>query len=106
MKIAPAVAIAFFLASGLPAPVTEHRFDAVRRWRFDYAWPDRRVALEVEGGVWVGGRHNRPAGFCKDLEKYSEAAAQGWRLIRCQPRELMTDRVADWLRRALSFSRK
>ena len=100
-RIIPAVAIAFFLSCGIPAPVAEHRFDADRRWRFDYAWPEQKVALEVEGGVWTQGRHIRPVGFIRDLEKYSEAAAQGWRLVRCQPRELMTARVVSWIKRAL-----
>ena len=34
----------------------EWKFHPVRRWRFDYAFPDFRVALEVEGGVFTGGR--------------------------------------------------
>lgn len=37
-------------AAGLPAPVTEHRFHPVRRWRFDFAWPDEHLALEIAVG--------------------------------------------------------
>ncbi len=69
-------------------PVPEFRFHPIRRWRFDYAWPDERLALEVEGGIWIGGRHNRGSGFVKDMEKYNRAACMGWRIIRCQPNEL------------------
>lgn len=45
----------------LPAPVAEYRFHETRKWRFDHAWPDRKLALEIDGGVWQngGGRHNR-----------------------------------------------
>jgi hypothetical protein len=54
----------------------------------DYAWPDRKLFLEVEGGIWSNGRHTRGSGYVRDLEKYNTAAAMGWRLIRCQPRDL------------------
>lgn len=86
----------------LPAPVTEFRFHESRRWRFDYAWPDQKVALEVEGGVWIAGRHTRGAGFVKDMEKYNEAACLGWRIIRCQPKQLTSVQVIEWLGRALA----
>jgi len=77
-------------ASGIPAPVCEFRFHPVRRWRFDYAWPAQQVALEVEGAVWTGGRHTRGSGFVRDCEKYNTATAAGWRILRVQPRELMS----------------
>ena len=84
-------------------PLTEHRFHPTRKWRFDYAWEDHRVALEVEGGVWVGGRHTSGAGFVKDMEKYNEAACLGWRIIRCQPRELCSIKTVDNIKRALQW---
>lgn len=83
-------------------PLTEHKFHVTRRWRFDYAWPEHQLALEVEGGVWVGGRHTSGAGFVKDMEKYNEAACMGWRIIRCQPRQLCTMHTVETLRRALN----
>jgi very-short-patch-repair endonuclease len=87
------------LDAGLPEPVREYQFDRPvdgkkrRRWRADMAWPDKRVMVEIEGGVWGGkycykckqraaGRHNNPAGFEKDCEKYGHGFAQGWRLLR------------------------
>ena len=84
-------------------PLTEHRFHPTRKWRFDYAWEDHRVALEVEGGVWVGGRHTSGAGFVKDMEKYNEAACLGWRIIRCQPKELCSSKTVDNIKRALQW---
>lgn len=76
-------------ASGLPPPIAEYRFDAPRRWRFDWAWPECRVALEVEGGVWSGGRHTRGGGFLGDMEKYNRAAELGWRVFRTVPSRLL-----------------
>lgn len=69
-------------AAGLPAPEEEYRFATPRRWRFDYAWPIYRVALEVEGATWTGGRHVRGTGYEKDCEKYNEAALRGWTVLR------------------------
>ena len=51
--------------------IKEHHFAKPRRWRFDYAFPKYKIAIEVEGGVWAGGRHVRPSGFIKDMEKYN-----------------------------------
>lgn len=64
------------------APVRELKFDSSRRWRFDFAWPGRKVAAEVEGGIWSGGRHTTGSGFEKDCEKYNAATLQGWKIFR------------------------
>ena len=66
----------------LPTPEREYRFHPVRKWRVDFAYPVRNIAIEVEGGTWVGGRHNRGAGFEKDCEKYNELALGGFYLYR------------------------
>lgn len=77
-------------AVGLPPPVPEYRFHPTRKWRIDFAWPDQKVALEIEGGVFMkgGGRHSRGAGFRKDIEKYNAAAALGWRIVRALPEQM------------------
>lgn len=74
-------------AMKLPKPVTEHRFHSTRRWRFDLAWPDRKVAVEIDGGGWVNGRHSRGGGIEKDAEKFAEATLLGWRVFRCSPKQ-------------------
>jgi hypothetical protein len=83
---------------GLPKPVEEYRFHPVRRWRFDYAWPEHLIALEVEGGVFTGGRHTRGIGFVRDMEKYNTAGMAGWRVFRIQPKELTKSSTFDMLR--------
>ena len=60
----------------------EHRFHPVRRWRFDFAWPAAKVAVEIEGGTWNAGRHTRGSGFAQDCEKYNTAVVCGWRVLR------------------------
>jgi len=69
----------------------EVRFHPVRRWRFDFAHPSTLVAIEIEGGTWVGGRHTRPAGFHKDCEKYNTAALNGWTVFRLTPQMITGD---------------
>ena len=65
-------------ACGLPDPVQEYRFDARRKWRFDLAWPDRRIAAECHGSTWTNGRHVRGYGFENDRRKMNAAQLQGW----------------------------
>jgi very-short-patch-repair endonuclease len=78
---------------GLPEPVREMRFHDTRRWRFDFCWPDRMLAVEVEGGVRSRGRHVRGQGFVDDCEKYNAAALLGWRVLRF-PGEWVEDGTA------------
>lgn len=85
----------------LPLPIPEHRFDTSRRWRFDWCWLDRKLALEVEGGVWRGGRHTNPIGFIKDIEKYNAATLAGWRVLRCTPQMIDSGEVIPLLEKAL-----
>lgn len=89
-KYNPRVARCYFKDCGLPDPEMEYRFHTSRKWRFDFAFLPYRVALEVEGGIFVpgGGGHNRPMHFVKDVEKYNAAASLGWRVVRVQPKHL------------------
>lgn len=98
MKYNTAIVLAYFDSCNLPQPVTEHQFHPDRKWRFDFAWLEQKVALEVEGGIWIGGGHNRGKGFAKDIEKYNEAVRLGWRVVRCQPAEICMHETAMLLR--------
>jgi len=69
-------------AIGLPNPDREYVFHPVRKWRFDFAWPYKMVAAEIEGGIWSGGRHTSGRGFEGDCEKYNAAAMLGWKVFR------------------------
>ena len=56
-----------------------------RLWKFDYAIPEKLVAVEIEGGVYTKGRHTRGQGYVKDLEKYNAAIELGWVVLRYTP---------------------
>jgi len=73
---------ALWTLCGGPELKPEHRFDDVRLWRFDFALPAIRVAIELDGGVWTQGRHNRGAGYLEDIEKLNTATMAGWRVVR------------------------
>ena len=106
MKTNPILFMALCKGAGLPVPVTEHRFHPERKWRFDLAWVPQKVALEVEGGAWTGGRHTRGAGFIKDMEKYNEANALGWSVLRCTPDQLCRMMTIDMVKRAMAARAK
>jgi hypothetical protein len=76
-------------------PVAEHRFAPPRRWRFDWAWPDLLIAVEINGGVWSRGRHVRGKGYLADLEKINAAQALGWRVGQFAPNQ--TGEMLAWL---------
>lgn len=89
--------------NGLPRPEREWEFHHTRNWRLDIAWPsaDHMLALEVEGGAWVRGRHTRAKGFLNDMEKYNALTCEGWRLLRVTPDKLHTMETIELVRRAL-----
>jgi very-short-patch-repair endonuclease len=80
-------------ASDGPALEREYRFHDKRRWRADFAQLEAHVLIEIEGGIWVNGRHNRAAGFNADLEKYLEAGLAGWRVFRFGPDQITLENV-------------
>jgi hypothetical protein len=92
-------------AAGLPEPIPEHRFHGERRWRFDYAYPEYLIAIEIEGGVWIDGRHTRGGGFEGDCEKYNSAACLGWRLLRFTPAMIRDGRALATIELALQIAR-
>ncbi len=69
-------------ALNLPKPVIEYKFHPTRRWRFDIAWPELMLAVEVEGGTWGKSRHTTGSGFEADCLKYAEAMKLGWNVYR------------------------
>lgn len=68
-------------AAGGPEPVRQYQFAPPRKWRFDFAFPDRKLAVEIQGGTWNGGGHSRGSGQRRDAEKFNAAARLGWRLM-------------------------
>ena len=80
--------------------IREYRFhipkegEKQRQWRFDFAYEYYKIAFEVEGGTWSGGRHVNPIGFAKDCEKYNAAVSLGWKVFRLTPAMITEEYLA------------
>lgn len=86
-------------AAKLPEPVREFSPIQGRKWRCDFAWPDRLVAVEAEGGIHTGGRHTRGSGFEADAEKYNAMTIAGWAVIRVTNRHIKSGQALAWIER-------
>lgn len=86
----------------VPAWVEELEFFPGRKWRLDFAWPDSRVACEIQGGTWRGGRHTRGAGFEGDCEKFNSATEQGWKVYKFTSKMVRSGEAARIMERVLS----
>lgn len=83
-------------AFGLPEPLREVEFYPGRKWRFDFAWPDKKLAVEVEGGTNFGrSRHSKGAGFERDAAKYNRASRMGWIVLRYSTRMVTSGEAID-----------
>lgn len=99
---------------GLPLPEPEYRFHPTRRFRADYCWPEKRVILEVQGGIFGRGAkcpccgrrrvgaHSSIKDQLRDIERTSEAAAEGFRIVYCVPDKLCSTETIARIERALN----
>ncbi len=87
---------------GLPLPVTEYPFakEIGRKWAFDYLF-EGWLAVEKEGGTWVGGRHVQGQGFENDIEKYNTAALMGYVVLRFLPEQFNDGSAMAFIKRVL-----
>lgn len=60
----------------------EFKFHPDRKWKADFHLVDKKILVEVEGGIWSGGRHTRGKGYIGDMEKYNAATMMGFQVIR------------------------
>jgi very-short-patch-repair endonuclease len=92
--------------AGLPTPEREIRPIPSRHWRIDFAWPEHLLAVEIEGGTWVAGRHSRGAGFAKDCEKYNALQMAGWTVLRFTGDQVESGMAVDTASKALASLRE
>ncbi len=69
----------------------EYRFHATRKWRLDFAWPDQKIGVELNGGQWIKGGHNTGGGTQRDAEKNNSAQFLGWRVFTLVNNQLLRD---------------
>lgn len=85
----------------LPAPIPEYRFHVKRRWRADFCWPEQKLIVEFEGGVFSQGRHIRGRGFENDCVKYNTATLLGFRVLRFTTRHVNSGLAIQQIQEAL-----
>ena len=66
---------------GLPEPIREYKAIEGRQFRFDFAWPDNNLLVEVQGAIFVKGGHSSGVGIMRDHEKHNLATLAGFRIL-------------------------
>ena len=92
-----------FRLFGLPIPERQYMFHAKRKWRADFSWPDLKIMVEVQGGLFMGGGHNRGAQIEKDHEKQNTAQKMGWTVFNFGPKACYIPKAGNVASRALEF---
>lgn len=82
-------------ACELPAPQRNFRFHASRKWEIDFAWPEFKIGMEIQGGIWgksqtddSPGAHGHPIGIRRDMQKHNALLDAGWRVWHFTPEEI------------------
>ncbi len=96
-------------AVGLPEPLREYHFYPKRGWRADFAWPNQKLLVEFEGGIFVRaqkngqdyGWHQSVARMLGDMEKYNVAALLGFRVLRFSAKEVKSGKAVEQIEQAL-----
>ena len=86
---------------GIETPIAEFRFAPPRRFRFDYYWADKKVAVEINGGIWSQGRHTRGFGYLSDMEKLNLAQRMGIRVFQFTPQQLLSGEAQAFMKEVL-----
>jgi len=93
---------------GLPPPTSQYRFCDTRKWSCDFAWPDQKIIVEIEGGIWRrnafgnwAGAHTHPTAVLRDIEKYNHMALMGFRLFRFAPDHLKNGTAIEIMKQVL-----
>jgi hypothetical protein len=77
--------------------VSEFKFHPQRKWRLDFYLLEGNWGIEIEGGAWIQGRHNRAEGYLADLEKYNECTIAGIKLLRFDTQSVLSGEAKKWL---------
>ena len=98
---------------GFPVPMPEYRFCPPREFAFDWCWPELRVALEKDGGIYGRGKacpvckrravgaHTSIQRLKSDQEKSNIAAIMGYCVLHARPEQFESGEVFELVRQAL-----
>lgn len=66
----------------LPSPQKEHRPGIAKKFRLDYAWPEHKIAVELNGGTFQRMGHSTGRGIQRDYVKLNYCQILGWLVIQ------------------------
>jgi very-short-patch-repair endonuclease len=89
------------MADGLPRFWQNYRFHAKRKFEIDLAWPDQKVGIEIDGGIFNGKAHGSVTGILRDLEKHNLLLLSGWRVLRYTPAQVRQGEAIEGLKQLL-----
>lgn len=90
--------------AGLPLGEGQGQIIPGRKFAFDRVWgPPHRIAVEVQGGVHSRMGHSTGVGIERDCEKFSLAAAHGWRVIPVTEKQIKSGQAVTWIAAALGL---
>lgn len=98
------ILIPLCVAAGLPKLIPEYKFHPTRKWRFDFAYPEYMLAIEIDGGGYINGRHNRESGRILEREKFNTATTLGWRVLHFTPTEVAKLSTIETIKKSISCS--
>jgi hypothetical protein len=88
--------------SGLPNPITEFKAVEGRKFRWDIAFPEQMLLVEIQGGTWIGGfGHNSGKGIARDCEKLNLATVAGYRCLSVTSDQIRSGKAIMWIRQAI-----
>lgn len=87
----------------LPSPVREYAAIPGRRYRWDFAWPEQRVLVEINGGTYAHMGHSTGIGIARDYEKNNLAVLAGWRTFAFDRRMVESGEAVTFVGKALGL---
>jgi hypothetical protein len=81
------------------APIQQYEAIPDRKFRYDFAFPDLRILVEVQGGICARTRmgHSSVTGQERDAEKLNLASAYGYRMFHFTTKMIEDERGFDLL---------
>jgi very-short-patch-repair endonuclease len=76
------------IADKLPSFVQNYIFMKERKFELDFAWPEYRCGIEIQGGIFKGHAHSAPLMIIRDMEKSNLLVLCGWKVLRYTPQDV------------------
>jgi very-short-patch-repair endonuclease len=71
-------------------------------WVFDFAFPELKLLVEIDGGIWIGGAHGHPLDITRNMTKQNDATLAEFALLRFTPAEVKSGHAIAFTQRVLA----